>query len=99
MENRDLLTVEEENVVRILAADTGNRDRLWFYIVVLVAPLGMAVYGFLQRDYLALAVAFFGLFILVAWWVWREIQHLAIFRSIAKKMLSANLLTKCGNDV
>ncbi len=90
----DLFTAEEENVLRLLAADKGNRDRLGFYVAVLVAPFAMAIYGVVQRDYLALAVAFFGLLALVAWSIWREFQHLSLFRSIARKMLSVNLPAK-----
>lgn len=86
-----MFTPEEENLLRLFATDKGNLDRLWFYVAVLAAPVAMAIYGLLRRDYLALAVAFFGLLVLVAWSIARELSHVAQFRSVSQKLVESGV--------
>ena len=93
-----MLTPEEENLLRLMATERGNLDRLWFYVAVLLAPVAMAVYGFVQRDYIALAVAFFGLLVLVVWSITRELKHAAHFRTIAEKLISSGVIRGGKND-
>jgi hypothetical protein len=94
-----LFTSEEKNLIRIVAADKGYADRLWFYVAVLIAPLAMAIYGIAQRDYLALTVAFLGLLAMVVWSIWREFRHLPLYRSIFAKLTSSGIIdTSSAND-
>ena len=87
-----MFTPDEEALIRLGAKDRGNADRLWFYAAVLVAPLLMALYGLMHRDYLALAVAFFALFVMVCWWIARERTYAAEYRSMFRKLEASDLL-------
>ena len=87
-----MFTPDEEALIRLGAKDRGNADRLWFYAAVLVAPLLMALYGLMRKDYIALAVAFFALFIMVGWWIARERKYAAEYRSMFRKLEASDLL-------
>ena len=87
-----MFTPDEEALIRLGAKDRSNSDRLWFYAAVLVAPLLMALYGLVHRDYLALAVAFFALFVMVCWSIARERTYAAEYRSMFRKLEASDLL-------
>ena len=88
-----MLSADEENLVRIFARER-NSERLWFYVAALFAPLLMGIYGFAQRDWMALAVAFFGLFGMVAWSIHREARYVSHFRGICAKVLASDMVGK-----
>ena len=93
-----MLSEDEEQLVRLFARERNNSDRLWFYAAALFAPVAIGIYGVVQRDWLALAVAFFGLFGMVAWSVHREFRYAIHFRGICTKVLNSDLVPRAKNE-
>lgn len=66
-----------------------QRSRIGFYLSVLVTPLAFAIYGALNRDVIAMAIAFFGQFVFVVWVVKGDTRQATTLRSIAGKLLAS----------
>jgi hypothetical protein len=87
-----MFTPEEVNLVYYFATERSDARRLWFYLSVLVAPVVIAGYGLVQRDYLALAVGFVGLLGMVVWAIANERRYASHFRSICEKLASSGIV-------
>jgi hypothetical protein len=87
-----LLSEEEKQLVRLMARERTNANRLWFYATALFAPVVMAIFGFAQRNYLALTVAFPGLLGLMVWLVLMDLRYAKCFRGICAKLLTTELV-------
>lgn len=84
---------EEKHRIHSMARERTNVDRAWFYVAVLFAPVAMAVYGLIQRDYLASTVAFFGLLGLVLWHIHQQLKSATHFRTICEKVVASSLMS------
>jgi hypothetical protein len=79
-------TLEEQRLIASYTRDRGPRDWMSFYVAVLVAPIGFALYGMVKGDVIAMAVAFFGLLALVAWGVSSAIRDWRLVKAICVKL-------------
>jgi hypothetical protein len=86
-------TAEEANLIRRFANEGSEASRLSFYASVLFAPIAIAVYGLFQRDYLALAVGFFGLLVIVLWHISVERRYAKHYRSICEKLAQSGMVS------
>jgi hypothetical protein len=91
-----MFSTEEVQLIRHGARQRGNSDYLWFAVCVLAGPLFMALYGIVSRDYLAVAVAFFALLILVLWHISRQLKESVHYRSLCQKLVASDLLVADG---
>jgi hypothetical protein len=92
-------TTEEAYLINYLATERDDSRRLWFYAAVLIAPVAIAVFGVVQKDYVAVAVGFFGLLSIVVWYISDERQHAKHYRAICQKLAQAGINTpKEGHD-
>lgn len=66
-----------------------QRSRIGFYLSVLATPLAFAIYGALNRDVIAMAIAFFGQFAFVVWVLRGDTRQAATLRSIATRLLAS----------
>ena len=83
------LSPEERELLLYFATARAGSSRLGFYLSVLAAPIAFAIYGVIQRDFVALAVAFFGLLAFVAWVVSSDRKHAKLLQSIASKITAS----------
>ncbi len=86
-------TAEEAHLIHYFATERNGANRLWFYASVLVAPIAIAVYGLFQRDYIALAVGFFGLLAVVVWYISVEQRYGKHYRAICEKLTQSNVVS------
>jgi hypothetical protein len=89
MKLRDM-TAEEREFVQRFAASQKRFSRIGFFASVLFAPLAVAAYGAVQRDYMALLVAFLGLAGFVGWVVVHDISGGEVLQSICAKLVTEN---------
>ncbi len=87
-----MFDADEKTLIRLHAATRDGADRFWSYASVLVAPVLMALYGIVQREYVAVSVAFAGLLAMVVWAVFRDLRHAGLYRQICRKIIAADLL-------
>ncbi|PAV25761.1 hypothetical protein CF392_09550 [Tamilnaduibacter salinus] len=63
-----ILSREEKAIVsRLLTEKTGFRNAITSFLPYLLPALILALYGIVQREYIAFALAFFALFAIVVW--------------------------------
>ena len=62
--------------------------RFAFYGMFLIPLLAFGLYGCTERDWLALAIALFGLLLFQFWRISLELRHMKLFLSIFKKVLA-----------
>jgi hypothetical protein len=79
-------TEEEQRYIVSWVRDGGPRHWAGFYAAVLVAPISMAAYGFIQRDVLAMGIAFVGLLAMVIWGVSSAGNNWHLMKSICIKL-------------
>jgi hypothetical protein len=89
-------TPEEATLIHYFATERNESNRLWFYTSVLAAPIGIAVYGVFQRDWLALAVGFFGLLTIVVWYISVERRYGKHYRAICEKLSQSGMVSSEG---
>jgi len=86
-------TDEESHLIHYFATERLGANRMWFYLSVLVAPVGAALYGVIQHDYIALTVAFFGLLALVLWYISEERRWTKHYRVICEKLARSSIVS------
>ncbi len=86
-------SAEEANLIHHFAIERNGANRLWFYVSVLFAPVAIAVYGLFQRDYLALAVGFFGLLAIVLWYISVERRYARHYHAICEKLTQSGMVS------
>jgi hypothetical protein len=92
-----LFTREETNLIYYFATEKNSARRFGFYASVLAAPAIIACYGLVQRDHIALAVGFFGLFGMVIWYISTERRYAKQFRSICEKLVTSGAMSPKEN--
>jgi len=92
------LTPDEELLLMRFAQERSGR-RWAFYAVVLTPIAAFGVYGMVNRDIAALAVAFLGAFGYVLWHVNWEFEGARQLRSIAQKVLAWRSAAKAAAAV
>lgn len=81
-------TKEERELIDACARDNQSAaSRAGSYGSVLVPVLIFGVYGFVNRDVVAISVALFGLIIFVWWRLSYEFSKLAVYQSLFQKLL------------
>ena len=91
-------TPEEQRVIHSYTRDRGPKDWISFYLAVLAAPIAMAVYGMAQSDVIAMAIAFFGLLVLVAWGVSSAAKDWKALKSICVKLAQTSSSQAAGRN-
>lgn len=90
MQNREF-TKEELNLIKRYSVKQTLLESLLFYICVLVAPTGFALYGTLNKDPVAMLVAFLGLLAFVIWFVFSSLKYEKMLNNICMKILEKEL--------
>ena len=93
-----VFTKEESWLIQHLAIHESGARRWSYYLAALVAPVGIVVYGIVQRDYVAVSVGFFGLLIMVLRAIWDQEKRAATFRSVGQKLLASGLVKEERHD-
>lgn len=82
-------TPEEWKLIRHSAADRGSFSHASFFAAALFAPIVFAIYGTVQRDFVAILVAFLGLLLLLGWFVVAAFRNSKLLASICSKLIAA----------
>jgi hypothetical protein len=81
-------TTDEEQLILYYTRSRGLRDWLGYYLAFLFAPLAMAVYGFVQKDVLAMSIAYLGRLVMVICGVSSSAKDWGLIKSICVKLAS-----------
>jgi len=80
-------TKEEQDYARRLAGAQYNaRALLAFYAAVLAPVTAFAIYGLVMRDAIAEFIAFAGVFFFTAWRIAQEVDRIAMYQSMMRKI-------------
>jgi len=86
-----MFTPEEMRLIHRYSADRGRFSRVSFYCAALFAPVLFAIYGTLQRDFVALLIAFLGLIAFVLWMLTADVRSGDLIRSVCRKLIAAGM--------
>ena len=82
------LTKDERGVFEDMAHDRHSlKSRLGFYGSLLVPLVAFAVYGAIKQDFVALLVAFGGLFLFVLWRPGYEFGRVETYKAACRKVV------------
>ena len=92
------LDVEEQRLIYNYVRSRGFRDWGAFYAAILFAPVAMAVYGLAQSDVLAMAIAFVGLLVFLAWLLTSATRDWRLTKSVFEKVIAEQNSSANGNE-
>lgn len=92
----NLSTEEKAIVARLLTEKVGFRHAITSFLPYLLPVLVLALYGIVQREYFACALAFFALFTIVIWYIHQSESYSDQLRSALQKYESE--LQALGGD-
>lgn len=78
---------EEEKRQIALVAKQKASSYAGYYASVIAPSLAFAVYGIVQRDFVAISIAFASLLIFVCWHLSAQFSHYGTYQSIFQKIL------------
>ena len=82
---------KELNLIKQYSVRQPLSRTIIFYLCVLAAPIGFAVYGALNKDPIAMFVAFLGLLVFVAWYISASIKNEKSMNGIFDRILKNEL--------
>lgn len=83
----DTFTEEEIRYLKEFSLKQSGAQKLYFYICILLAPLGFAVYGFAKEDVLAMLIAFSAIIIVLIWFLSLSFKGEKILNSVCEKII------------
>ncbi|ERP97082.1 hypothetical protein Q666_16945 [Marinobacter sp. ES-1] len=81
----NLSTEEKAIVARLLTEKGGFRPAITSFLPYLLPVLVLALYGIVQQEYFACALAFFALFAIVVWYIHHTETYSGQLRSALQK--------------
>jgi len=84
-------TEEELNLIKYYSVRQPVSRSVIFFVCVLAAPIGFAFFGVLNKDVIAMLVAFSGLLVFVIWYLGASMKNEKALNQVFNKILKNEL--------
>lgn len=89
-------TEQEIELAKYYSAKQSVTSLFGFYCCCLFVPFAFAVYGLLNRDVIAVFIAFCGLLAFIVWYVVASMKNEAVINSLCTKIVEQEISSADG---
>jgi len=98
VKSNEVFTQKEFELIKNYSLRQSKLQIFSFYFFILLTPLIFATYGLVNRDPIAVFVAFGGLLIFIIWLVLSLMKNEELLNSVCEKILEQEILKSNENE-